>query len=188
MNQFDGVLRTQLHLRDMTRFAVSQIPVERFLDRADNPFSDHRQRHVRAANLSASGRLEQVLHRQRQPGSLDLLDHQAVSIGAVILQVGETIQEWHRVVVNEVAQEMKLPGLVIDAELDARNEADIRRARRRLTLGEAADRIVIGDAEGGETGLQRQLNELSGSERAVGGGGVSVKINHFDRIVSTLGR
>ena len=73
---------------------------------------------------------------------------------------------------------MEVAPLGHGADLDARDDLDADAPRRRVGLGDAGDRVVIGDADDGQARGVRGAHELGRREAAVGGGGVKVEIDH----------
>ena len=65
---------------------------------------------------------------------------------------------------------------VLRAYLDTRHDLDAEALPHRRGLGTAGDRIVVGDGHGRKTKLRRVTHKLRRSVRAVGDGGMKMKV------------
>jgi len=72
---------------------------------------------------------------------------------------------------------MEFPGREGDLDLDAPNEPDAAKGRLSLRLGEARDRVVVGEGERGNARLPREGDEFRWRITSVARRAVTVKID-----------
>jgi len=117
-----------------------------------------------------------IFHRHRRAEVRQALDHRLRAVDALSLEEGEARGE--RVLVRDVQrEEMHLDVAVVRAQLAPRNDAYAELARGGRRLGDAADRVVVGERDGAESRVASGANHVRGRERAVGRDGVGMQVD-----------
>ena len=79
--------------------------------------------------------------------------------------------------IDEIRQQVHVAVLLDGGNLDPCDQPEAQPGRGAACLGDAGERIVIGDADGREPRARGARDERSGRQGAVGGGGVKVEID-----------
>ncbi len=166
----DDFIRSGADPRDVGRAAVPQQPVERVVAIARMPGGNQRVGEKRASDAApccSAGVLEQPFDIDRETERTQPLCDLAQApkpIGALPLQ--EPGEAW-RVVIEEIREQVDVPLILHARDLHAWDEPQPKRGRRDAGFGNPAERVVIGDAYGGEAGARRSRDEFGGCQRAV---------------------
>ena len=113
------------------------------------------------------------------PSSIQLRDHLRIAIVTALDQLAGQLVQHRRIrrdAVPEDVQRAPRHGAV-GTDLDARQEVEPRRPRRRRGFGDAGDRVVVGQRQCTQPATHRELHHLRRRERAVGGGGMAMEID-----------
>jgi hypothetical protein len=92
------------------------------------------------------------------------------------LHLGQEAVERLVILREAIGQEMGLTPLDSDREFAPGDDHDAQLITRELRLSHAPDRIVVGEADGGEPDLMGPTDDLRWRQGAVGGGRMKVKI------------
>ncbi len=123
----------------------------------------------------ARDRLE-FSHRRLDAGIVHPLENADISLGPGAAQLGEGLG-YFRVDAAEIeAEEVEFPGREGDLDFDAANEPHAPKGRFALRLGEAGDRIVVGERQGGDSRLCGEGDEFRRRITAVARRAVTMEI------------
>ncbi len=130
---------------------------------------DHRSRDMRLADAVAAGLRPHLFDREIRPQLAQASDDSGAPRGPVRLQTGEPTRQDGRRWIDPVGQEVHRSGFVFDREFQPRKQSKSPLICRDLRSLDATDGVVIGQAQHGETRLNREFDQFDRRKAAIGG-------------------
>jgi hypothetical protein len=173
--------------RDIRRTAIPQIPLERVAEIYGPALGDHRASHVRSADGAARGLLE---HRRELDADAELvqaLDHALGARAPHVAKRDELCLQLPRIGQVE-SEDVRFHVALDGAQFHAGHHADAELLGRRGRLGDAGDRVVIGQRDGGKADAFGLANDVGWGARSIGCSRVRVQIDERGCAVAVSGR
>ena len=175
LDDLDGLLgteRSRVHIRGLI---VGQQPVEGLLQIADVAGVDERCRDVRPPH-PAPGAARDVFPGNRVAELVETLHDALVAAGAIIGDRSDARRERLGPGRGQIGEQVHRPRGGPYGDLGAGHEAQPQALGGCGCLGEAGERVVVGQRERPDAERVRVLDQRGGSERPVGGRGMAVEV------------